>query len=262
MSYRLKQYNVVAVSATLLLAAAAGTAASLPRQLPSAPEVIERHIDAVGGRDAIQAHSSTHVTGVVEIVGQGLVGQLAIYGAAPHFTLVTLSFADVSIESRTGYNGEIGWSMESMTGERVLQGGELQQLVDEADYYSDLHEAAKFSSMETLELVDFAGRPAYKLEFVYLSGRQVFEYFDVESGLLTGVEGIQESIMGPMNVVTTLGDYQQFGDVMVPMVVVQELGPGQTVHITIQSVEHDSVDPSVFELPAAIKTLVGSERLR
>lgn len=257
MPYCLTPYKVVAMSAALLLATTASSTAAMLPQLPAAPEVIERHIDAVGGRDAIRAHTSTQLTGSVEIVGQGLVGQLAIYGAAPDLTLVALTFADVGIESRTGYNGEVGWSMESITGERVLQAGELQQLVDEADYYSDLHEAAKFSSMETLELVDFAGRPTYKLEFVYLSGRQVFEYFDVESGLLTGIEGIQESIMGPMNVVTTLGDYQQFGGIMLPTLIVQELGPGQTVQIIILSVEHDNVDPSVFELPAAIKTLIG-----
>ncbi len=266
----LKQYNVVAVFAVLLLAVAAGPAAdtaasspslpslpSIPQQLPSAQEVIEHHIEAVGGRAAIEAHSSTHVTGIIEVVGQGLVGKMAIYGAAPNLTMVSLSFADVGIESRTGYNGEIGWSVESMMGERVLQGVELQQLIDEADYYSDLHEAANFSSMETLEMVEFAGRPSYKLKFVYLSGREVIEYFDVENGLLTGVEGIQESIMGPMNVVSTMGEYQRFDDVMVPTSILQELGPGQKVQITIESVEHDNVAPSIFELPAAIKALIG-----
>lgn len=257
MSRRLTQYRVVAVSAALLLVGASGTAASFPQQLPSAQEVIERHIEAVGGRAAIEAHSSTHVAGIIEVVGQGLVGQVTIHGAAPDLTVVTVSFADVGVESRTGYDGEIGWSVESMMGERVLQGVELQQLVDEADFYSDLHEAAKFSSMETIEIVDFAGRPSYKLEFIYLSGREVTEYFNVENGLLSGVEGIQESIMGPMNVVTTLGEYQQFDDVLVPTLIVQELGPGQTVRISIQSVEHDRVDPSVFELPAAIKALIG-----
>ena len=264
----LKPYKVAAGSAVLLLAAAGGTAAaaadgtaaSLPQQLPSAQEVIEHHIEAVGGRAAIEAHSSTQVTGIIEVVGQGLVGTLLIYGAAPNLTVVSLSFADVGIESRTGYNGEIGWSVESMMGERVLEGGELQQLVDEANYYSDLHEAANFSSMEMLEMVDFAGRPSYKLRLVYLSGREVIEYFDVENGLLTGVEGIQESIMGPMNVVSTVGEYQRFDDVMVPTSVLQRLGPGQTVQITIQSVEHDNVDPSVFELPAAIKALIGRSR--
>ena len=184
----LKQHNVVAVFAVLLLGIAAGPAADtaasspslaflapMPQQLPSAQEVIERHIEAVGGRAAIEAHSSIHVTGIVEVVGQGLVGTLLIYGAAPNLTVVSLSFADVGIESRTGYNGEIGWSVESMMGERVLEGVELQQLVDEADFYSDLHEAANFSSTEMLEMVDFAGRPSYKLKFVYLSGREVIE---------------------------------------------------------------------------------------
>ena len=257
MSYRSKQYKVVAVSAALLLAAAASSAASLLPQLPSAQEVIERHIEAVGGRAAIEAHSSTHVTGIFEIVGQGLVGQMTSYGAAPDLILLTVSFTGLGVESRTGYNGEIGWSMESIMGERVLQGGELQQLIDDADYYSDLYEAANYSSMETLETVDFAGRPSYKLKFVYLSGREVVRYFDVENGRLTGVEGVQESIMGPMNVVTTMGEYQWFDDVMLPTLVAQELGVGQTVRITIQSVEHDNVDPSVFELPAAIKALIG-----
>ncbi len=260
MWYRSKQYNVVLVSAALLLAADASSAASLPRQLPSAAEIIERHVDAVGGRDAIRAHSSTHVAGTIEFMGLGLAGQWAIYGAAPNLTVVTLSFPDVGIESRTGYTGEVGWSVESLVGERVLEGGELQQLVDDADFYFDLHEPAKFSSMETLEMVDFAGRPSYKLKFVYLSGREALEYFDVESGLLTGIEGIQESIMGVMNIVTTRGEYKQFGDVMVPTLVVQEVGPGQTVKMTVQSVDHDNVDPSVFELPAAIKALIGGSR--
>ena len=152
MWYRLKQYNVVLIVAALLLAADASSAASLPRQLPSAAEIIERHVDAVGGRVAIRAHSSTHVAGTIEFMGLGLAGQWAIYGAAPNLTVVTLSFPDVGIESRTGYNGEVGWSVESLVGERVLEGGELQQLVDDADFYFDLHEPAKFSSMETLEM--------------------------------------------------------------------------------------------------------------
>jgi hypothetical protein len=91
---------------------------------------------------------------------------------------------------------------------------------------------------------------------VYTSGRVVIEYFDVESGRISGVEGVQESIMGPMNVVTTTSDYQAFGDLMVPTLMVQELGPLQKVQITIQTMEFDAVDPSVFELPPTIQALI------
>ena len=255
MSRRPKVRNVIAHVAVLALVAVTSTAAPQP-QLPSAQEVIERHIEAVGGRAAIQGHSSMHMTGAVEFLGQGLVGTVSIY-TAPDRTLASLIFADVGLESHVGYAAGVGWSKDSMTGERLLQGTELQQLVDDADFYADLHEASKFSSMEITEMVEFAGRASYKLELVYPSGREVLEYFDVESGRLAGVEGVQETIMGSLNVVTTVGAYEQFGDVMMPTIIVEELGAGQKVQTTVQSVEHDNVDPSVFELPAAIKALIG-----
>jgi hypothetical protein len=37
---------------------------------------------------------------------------------------------------------------------------------------------------------------------------------------------------------------------------VQQFGPLQTVRVTIQEVELDSVDPAVFDLPPAIQTLI------
>jgi hypothetical protein len=250
-----KTPTVVLVTAAALATFVAGAAAA-PLQQPSAREVIDRHIEAVGGRAAIEAHNSSHATGTIEIVGQGLYGEIDIWGAAPDQMLVEVDFPDLGVQSRTGYNGEVGWSVDPMTGERLLAGGELQQLTDEADFYGDLHAADKFSTMENLGEVDFDERVAYKLRLVYLSGREVFEYFDVESGRMIGVEGAQESIMGSMDVVTTLGEYQQFGDVMVPTLTVQQFGPLQTVRVTIQSVEMDSVDPSVFDLPPAIQTLI------
>jgi hypothetical protein len=59
-----------------------------------------------------------------------------------------------------------------------------------------------------------------------------------------------------MNVITTLDEYQQFDDLFVPTLMVQDLGGLQTVRVTIQTVELDAVDPEVFELPAAIRALI------
>lgn len=250
-----QQKATILLLAIAVLAVAGGPAADAA-QLPSPREVIDRHIEAVGGRAAIESHTSSHATGTIEVVGQGLVGEMSIWGAAPDKTLVEVSFPDMGVETRTGFNGEVGWSVDPMTGERLLAGGELQQLVDEADYYGDLHDPAKFTEMENLGEAEFDGRTAYKLRLLYESGREVFEYFDVESGRMIGVEGVQESIMGSMNVVTTLGEYQQFDDVMVPTLMRQQFGPLQTIRVNVQSVELDSVDPSIFDLPPSIQALI------
>lgn len=242
--------------AALLLAATTAVAAQ-EAQLPSAREVIDRHIEAIGGREAIESHTSLHAEGILEVVGQGLVGEMELYAAAPDKMLLTVSFPAVGIENRTGYDGEVGWSIDPMTGERLLQGAELQQLVDDADYYADLHEPSKFRSMETIEQVEFDGRQAYKVALVYEeSGREVFEYFEVESGRLIGGEGVQVSIMGSMNVIMVLREYQQFDDLMAPTLMEQDVGGLQTIRITIQTIELDNVDPAVFDLPPAIQALI------
>ncbi|HEX9699866.1 MAG TPA: S41 family peptidase [Acidobacteriota bacterium] len=225
--------------------------------LPEPAEIIARHVEAIGGRSVVEARTSSRVSGRLEIVGQGLIGEMTVHSAAPDKSLLIVGFPQAGVESRVGYDGSVGWSMDSLMGERLLQGGELRQIADEADFYADLHGPENFTSMQTIERTEFAGRPAYKVKLVYTSGREVLEYFDVESGLLIGTEGVQESLMGSINVVTEVHDYQGFGDLLVATRIIQQIGPGQSVVATIEDVEFDNVDPAIFELPAAIKALIG-----
>ena len=73
---------------------------------------------------------------------------------------------------------------------------------------------------------------------------------------MVGVEGMQESQMGAMNVVTKLANYQQMGELIIPTLLVQDVGAMQTVHTTIETVDFDPIDAAVFALPAAIQALM------
>ena len=256
MMHRAHRTLGVGLLCAVIVAVAATGWTWAPPQLPSVDEIVSRHLEAIGGRDAVLAHSSTRATGTIDILGQGLSGAMTAYGEAPNKVVIVMAFEALGFEIRQGFDGEVGWAVDPMTGERLLQDGELQQLIDEADFYSDLHDPEKFTSMEVVEETEFAGKQAYKVRLVYKSGRESFEYFDVDTGLLAGVEGVQESVMGSLNVVTVLENYQEFGDLMVPTRMTQELGPGQTIQVTIDSIEFDNVEASVFDLPAAIKALI------
>ncbi len=230
-------------------------ATAYAQDLPTAADVVARYVEAIGGRAAIESYTSLRSTGVVEVVGQGLVGDLEVYMAAPDKAVHTVSFSAVGVETRVGYDGEVGWSIDTMMGERLLTGGELEQLVNESDFYSDLHDPSRFSQMETVGSEEFDGKSAHKVKLVYQSGQERFEYFDAETGLMIGVEGVQDTMMGSINVVTYLRDYRDFGGVLRPAVMLQEMGPGQSLQLTVEMVEYDTVDPAVFELPAAIQAL-------
>ena len=59
-----------AVGAALRASARPKTDAGRPT-LPDAREIIDRHIKAIGGREAILAHKSMHATGTLSVPGAG-----------------------------------------------------------------------------------------------------------------------------------------------------------------------------------------------
>src|SRR6266542_6775755 len=56
--------------------------------LPSARSIIDKYVQAIGGRRAILAHSSSHATGTLNVPSQGITGNIEIYSAKPNKSLV------------------------------------------------------------------------------------------------------------------------------------------------------------------------------
>src|SRR5687768_4401505 len=54
--------------------------------LPPAQAVIDRHIEAVGGRAAIKAHNSVRVSGSITVPANGMSGALEVFAARPNKT--------------------------------------------------------------------------------------------------------------------------------------------------------------------------------
>lgn len=224
-------------------------------ELAPAPEVIERYVDAIGGEELVRSFESRRATGSFEIRGQGLGGTVEIRSAAPDRLVIELQYEGVGT-ARTGFDGEVGWAIDPVTGPRLLQGEELDQLRDDADFYGDLHHPSKFAAVETVAHERFAGYDTWKIRLERSSGRVYFEYFDVETGLMVGNEGEQASMMGPLNVVSVIGDYREFDGLRLATRVTQDFGMGQEAVTILDSVEHGTLDDSDFALPPQIVTLV------
>lgn len=222
--------------------------------LPEARTIIDRHIEAIGGRKAILAHTSTRVTGTVTIPANGLSGTIEIIMAKPDLTRTKITFTGVG-EMQEGYDGKVAWSMSPMTGPALVTGKELEQKKFDADFYGELHDPSRYESMTTVEQTTFAGRPSYKVRLVKKGGGEDIEFYDVASGLKVGGMATRESTMGALNLTQTFEDYKKVGELMHPMTLkVSTMGVDQV--LTVTSVEYDKVDPSAFEPPPAIKALI------
>lgn len=237
-------------------AAQSAQQAPVAEELPDVSSIIARYVEATGGEELLRSITSSHATGTFSIVGQGIEGEMEMFAAAPNRLLVRTNFVGMG-EQVTGFNGEIGWSNDQMMGPRLLQGKELEQARDEADFYGDLRDPSSFSVMEVLSLEEFAGTPCYQVRFVRLSGLESFEFFGVDDGLVRGLRSTQESVMGSIAVTTFLSEYQAFEGPLVPTKMVLEFGMGQTAEIVMQSVEYNTVAEDTFDLPTEIAALVG-----
>ena len=223
-------------------------------KLPSARSIIDRYIEAIGGRKAILSHSSSRATGTMTVPSSGISGTLEVYGARPNKSLVKITMGGIG-EITEGFDGKIGWSMNPMTGPRLTEGKELAEKAFDADFYSDLHEPGRYVSMTTVDQVEFDGRPCYKISLVRKSGGEDFDFYDVKTSLKAGAMGTRESQMGPMSVTQIQTDYKKFGGLLVPTTMKQSaMGVQHTLALNV--IEFDTVDPSVFELPAPIKALL------
>jgi hypothetical protein len=222
--------------------------------LPGAREVIDRHVKAIGGREAVLSHTSSHATGTIEIPGPGLKGTLEVFAAKPDSSLMRVSMPGVG-EIHEGFNGTVGWSMSPMTGPILLKGTQLEQRKLDSDFYSELQPDGRYESMTVVEKTTFEGRPCYKIRLVRRGGGEDFQFYDVETGLKAGSITTRETPLGAVTGTTVERDYRKFGKLLQPTKLTQSIMGVQQI-MSITTIDYDQVDPSVFELPAVIKALI------
>lgn len=221
--------------------------------LPSARTVIDRHIEAIGGRKAVLAHNSTHASGTMSMAASGVSGVVDVYAAKPNRSLLKLTLGGIG-EVLEGFDGTVGWSVSAITGPMLTLGKELEQKKFDAAYDADLHDPARYKSMQTLEQTTFDKRPCYKVSLVHLDGTEDIDYYDVQTRLRIATVETRESPMGPVNVTLSYGDYKKFGDILVATTMTLDtMGVQQA--LTFTSVEFDNVPDAIFDPPAAIKAL-------
>lgn len=246
--------RTLAMAATF---AALVTAPALHAQaLPAATDLVAKHLAAAGGAEAFKSLKSVRQVGVMEMPSMGLQAQAENFAAAPNKMSMKASIAGIG-EIISGTNGEVAWQVNPMQGPRLLEEKELVDARDAADFYGNLMmDPDRFSKMETVGLVTFAGEQAYQVKFTRKgSGKESTQYFSATSGLLIGSEATQESAMGTTTMVTVLGDYKDFGGRKFPTRSEATVGPTKIV-LKINEVSVNDVPDTAFSVPDAVKPLI------
>lgn len=225
--------------------------------LPAARDLVARHVVAIGGREAILRHPFFRARGTFGMPAAGMTGQMEVAGAQPNLVAMKITIPGMG-EMLQGFDGTNAWSLDPMQGPRLIEGEELAQMADEAEFASVLRESASIASMETTEIVTLAGQQCYKVKVVRKSGRETFDCYAVDSGLLIGGFAKHKTAMGEIEATTEYSDYKEFSGIKQPTkVTLSMMGQQQVMEFT--SYEYGPVDAAVFTVPAPVATLIAQK---
>jgi len=224
--------------------------------VPTARQVVDRYVEALGGEEAIRSHNVMAMEGTMEIPGQGVSAEIKIRAMAPNKMKMAMNIPGLGA-MQSGFDGEVGWAMNPMTGPMIQEGKELAQAKRQADFYSVFHGDNLYKSMTNTGQVDFEGQACWKVDLVTQEGDSITEYYNIETGLIDAMTQTQETPMGEVTVTTVTSDYKEFGGVMAPTKMTARMGPGMEQSFVITTVTFDGVTEADFALPAEIKALAG-----
>ncbi len=245
---------VFALSLSPLASATDTPAATKPAsELPAARKLIEAHVAAVGGREAILSGNEGSIRSTMEIAEAGIRGDLNLYSRGDD-RLFSINLAAIG-ETKMGRTGSVVWSIDAMNGPRVLEGKERQQTVEQFDPLYAIRDASLVETATTTALADSNGRACYRVEIKWKSGSDTADCYGTEDGLLLSTESTTSTPMGDLKQVTHFSEYTAYGKSKAAKVTTIKVA-GMTQVVRIDAYDESPQDAKLFALPPAIEALV------
>ena len=210
--------------------------------------ILNRYVQALGGREAFESVTSRVVKGSFELPDLGMAGTIESYAKAPDKLLVITSVPSLGA-TRYGYNGKEGWSEDAQLGLRSLGGAELAAVIRDADFYRYANLKRTYSALRLGGKQRINGREAYLIEGRTPEGSNDTLFFDAQTGLLIRSDIERAGPQGSLSVETYFENYRTVDGVNLPFTLRQSSTIFRIL-IRVREVRHNvSINDSRFDMP-------------
>lgn len=241
--------------------------------LPEAAALLDRNIEATGGKAAWEKITSRWMTGtfVSEMAGHKLNADIEVHAMPPgkyhlvmqgdHISRVRVCDGENAWEWSNSHSHLSGGNQASEPQEQteLFEGAEKARMLEQARFHGLLDWRDRFKSAKTTQLCEVAERPAYEVVLEGLDGELRKNYFDKEKGwLVKTVRTIEGSQMGTIEIETFPRNYRQFDGVWIPAEIHQllnseKLGTGYQTWSYTQIRHNQEFSPKLFEMPDEVR---------
>ena len=248
--------RVAATRSLLAIFLALPLAAQAPATpgLPSAESILDRYVEATGGKAAYEQRTSEVAKGVLEFPAQGLKGAITRYSASPGRYFASLDIPGLgAIEM--GVKDGVAWENSLVLGPRIKSGTERAEALREATLNSTLLWRDLYPQVETVGTDTVNGEECFLVRMTPAEGSPQTMCFSKATGLGLKISTTAANQMGDVPVEMIIASYKNFGGILAPERLTQKAA-GQEMSIVIQSIEVNAAIPEKqFDLPAAVEVL-------
>jgi hypothetical protein len=217
---------------------------------PSVDAILNRYLEALGGRAALEKLTSRVTTGTIDVPAMNISGTIEIHEKAPNRILSVVTISGAAF--RQGFDGFVGWTDDPENGVREQTGAELYEARRGADFYHPLNLGKIYSKLNLVGQEKLEDRSVYEVEATPAEGGDPDRlYFDTQSGLVTRVITVRHL---PQGVSAFREDFEDFRDVdgiKLPFTIHQSGGDSEFT-IKLEAVHHNvEMDDAQFSKPVA-----------
>jgi hypothetical protein len=218
--------------------------------LPSVDQILDKYVQAVGGKAAIEKLTSRVATGSFEIPTMNLTGTVELYAKAPNKSGIAIDITGFGLVQE-GYDGKTAWAQDPASGMREKSGVELAAVKRDAEFYQPLKLKQLYPKMEVKSKEKVGEREAYVIIATPEEGDPEKLYFDAQTGLLVRTDIERESPQGKIPVEVYLEDYREVDGNQIPFTI-RQITPIFSATIRIKEYKHNvPVDDAKFSKPSA-----------
>jgi hypothetical protein len=210
----------------------AQASASAKAAAPTADQIIDRYIAAIGGRALVGKFTSRASLGTIEVPAMNVSGTVMIHEKAPDKILQVVVIGGNAL--RQAFDGKTAWSDDPADGMRLLSGVQLAEAKRDADFYHALHLHQIYSSIVYTGAEKISGREVYVLIGITSDEPSPDKmYFDAQNGLILRVISHRHTPDGEADVQEDFEDYRSIDGMQIPFTILQSGGSSNfTIRIT------------------------------
>ena len=222
---------------------------------PTAEEVFERHIEAIGGREAVFAQKRRRIEGTYQGPGFNGIARLKLWADAPDQMQIHIQ-EPLGQDMKVSFTGEYGWEHMKGQAPKAVVGPRYVELIDAADFYGESNYKDRYKEIEMLGAGDIAGKRCWVVRAVSHLGRQRQLFFDQDTGLFAAERSTIVRADGAGSFETkiievVLTGYKDFGGVLYPTHQEQRIiGDEGLIILDYRSVRMDTSDEFDYLPPA------------